>query len=149
MMDDFQIIKIAIICPIKHRIDRVILLILHTLRGFMNKVNMFKYLVALILMITTAHTAHAMQQHILDLCRSEKKDNEHCKVITDIFKYEAAWPTMSLLSRIWHYNQAPMPRDLTRAVLMSNAKKFGAQMGWDSNRIKDEYIRLFHEYDKK
>lgn len=108
-----------------------------------------KRLLLLLVLILGAHGAQAMeqQQHILDLCRTEKKDNEHCKVITNIFKRQAAWPKMSLLSRIWNFNQAPMPRDLTRAVLMAKTKLFGAQMGWDQNRIVEEWAGLFAEYD--
>lgn len=107
-----------------------------------------KRLLLPIVLILGVHSAQAMQQqHILDLCQSSHKDNEHCKVITDIFRRQAVWPAMAFLGRIWNYNQAPMPRDLTRGVLMSQTEAFGKQMDWNPNRIEEEWKGLFSAYD--
>ncbi|CAN5202550.1 hypothetical protein BH09DEP1_BH09DEP1_3200 [soil metagenome] len=42
----------------------------------------------------------------------------------------------------------PMPADLTRAVLMAQAKKLGSELGWENSKIKDEVRILFDEYEK-
>ncbi len=90
------------------------------------------------------------QQHILELCRAEKKDTEPCKVINNVFQRSPEWFRMSLLKRLWHYNKIPMPADISRGILYRNAREFGAiQMDWDMKRIDAEASMLCDEYDKK
>ena len=87
------------------------------------------------------------QQHILDLCRSEKKEEKSCKVINNIFARQSEWPKMGYLKRLWNYNKMPMPADLTKAILYSQAAQLGTKIGWDKQRIEEERHRLIYEYD--
>lgn len=101
-------------------------------------------------LVTTQKTSKALeQQHILDLCRSEKKEEKSCKAINDIFARQSEWPKMGYLKRLWNYNKMPMPADLTRAVLHSQAKLLGTKMGWDKQLIEEEWHLLIDEYDNQ
>jgi hypothetical protein len=86
------------------------------------------------------------QQHILDLCRSSKKDSEHCKKIEHIF--DCARTAGTFKGFLKFFKCPILDHGMISVALRCRAEDIGQEMGWDKERIDTESELLLQEYAK-
>ncbi len=91
------------------------------------------------------------KQHILDLCKAEKKDELACKAIHSAFQHmaQSEWDKLSWREKARNLLKYPLPMIVARTVFSNAAYQLGTQLNWDNERIETEWKILCDEFAKQ